>query len=617
MSDPIDRLHDFASSIEGELMPRTAADARRRGDTLRRRRHALVAAGSAAAVVAVAVPVLALAGGTDGAHEPVGPATGGSTPTALSSDNLLADGETESIDGSTSWAIQDTYAGDGQDAFHPCATQSLTGLGAGRVQNRDWTPDGAGDDKLLNQRWLRESVAEFPSAQAAQSAYDEIAAAMPDCAAFAATYPDYEPQTDATHDVPIAESGQGQYFAASYDDVQDPQGGGYTHVLQTGLVVSGDRIAVVTMSYAGQDYVPKPMEDMIPVAAERLVTGSGPASTTAPPNETAQPPSAEGVTTTIPDDIPIDLDLVDMGSDGDYQAPEHLQPSDFEPVTLCDTDVWPPSHVDALSAWATGPEYSDRRDLLTFGSVDEAVAAVQSVRDVLQGCARSLGQVVTTHPDDTGYDSVTFSTSCPAGGPPCLSLYQMTRVGNAVLLTAVYGEGSLADIPQQVPARTDITRNIATHLCVFTADGCSGGSGSGSTGGAGAAYLGPDGYGDLRLGMSVEDASATGAATFSDPPQGGCTGFALTGFPVRKGLTDGYLSAANGLEVLFARPGMRTPEGIGLGSSAQDVAAAYPEADASAALATVPVGDAEYVISLREGKVTELALAMRGQTCWD
>ncbi|GAA3817569.1 hypothetical protein [Nocardioides panacisoli] len=619
MSDPIDRLSGFASSFEGEIMPRTAADARRRGDTIRRRRHALVAAGSAAAVVAVAVPVFAFASGGDDADPPVGPATGGTSGTsALSADNLLADEETRADGFNSSWLTSGTFSGDGQAPFHPCAPKPLTSLGATDVLNREWSLKSTtkAAERLNGQDSLQESVASFADARAAQAAYDAIAGAMPACTQLASTFPDYELQAGATTDVAIPADGSAQYFAARFDDEQDPQGGGYTHVLETGLVVSGDRIAVLTLAYAGQDYVTEEMDQMIPVAAQRLVTGSGPGTTTAPPTAgTSSPPQADpGVTTTIPDDIPIDLDLVDMGSDGDYQAPEHLQPSDFEPLTLCGTDLWPPAHVDALSTWATGPEYSDDRDLLTFGSVDDAVAAVQSIRDGLQGCAHSNGQVVTTHDVDTGYDSVTFSTACPAGGPPCLTVYQATRVGNAVLLTSIYGEYSVDDADHVASVRTDITKNIATHLCVFTADGCSGGSDSVST----EVPLGPDGYGDLTIGMSEQEAVATGGLTVTGTDFG-CRHFTLAGYAPRANSTDGYITAKNGLESIFARPGMLTPEGIGIGSTLDELRAAYPDLSGSDGIFSETLDNGNwYLFDVQaDHQVSQLAIVAHRQTCFD
>ena len=625
MSDPIDRLSGFASSIEGEIMPRTAADARRRGDLIRRRRHALVAAGSAAAVVAVAVPVFAFGGGSDDADAPFGPATNGTSGTAtLSADNLLADAETESYDGTTAWATKETSTGDSalQDAAHPCVGDSLGKLGAGAAVGRDWQLDDSSGSltKLALDTSLHESVAQFDDARAARSAYDEIAAAMQDCSPLAATYPDYRFQAESTHDITIPEDGAAQFFAANYDGVQDPQGGGYTHVLETGLVVSGARVAVVTFTYAGQDFWPKPMEDMVPVAAQRLVTGTGPAATTAPPSSgTTSPPQAgSGITTTIPDDIPIDLDLVDMGSDGDYQAPEHVPASDFEPITLCSSDIWPPAHVDALSAWATGPEYSDRRDLLSFNSVDDAVAAVQGIRDDLQGCTRSEGQDVAVHQPDTGYDSVTFSTSCPAGGPPCLTMYQVTRVGSAVLLTSIYGEYSPGAATHVANVRTDITKNIATHLCVFTAAGCSG-SGSGSA--FSDVPLGPDGYGHVKLGMSVDQALATGEVVAVAHAHGGDT-YSIKGDPTGAQLC---FTPGSTLHAIFAPHGVGTPEGIGVGSTRDQLAAAYPSIAQTLATSPdlgvydAPTGDGtDYRFDVeRNGHVSTVILLDDQQQCFD
>ncbi len=71
---------------------------------------------------------------------------------------------------------------------------------------------------------------------------------------------------------------------------------------------------------------------------------------------------------------------------------------------------------------------------------------------------------------DTGYDSVTFTASSTEGLG--LTTFQVTRVGNAVLFTEVYGEGAIGDGPVVAEHRTDLTKRIATSLCVFISDGC-------------------------------------------------------------------------------------------------------------------------------------------------
>jgi len=93
--------------------------------------------------------------------------------------------------------------------------------------------------------------------------------------------------------------------------------------------------------------------------------------------------------------------------------------------------------------------------------------------------------------------------------------------------------------------------------------------------------LGPDGYRDLRLGMTLAEARATGDLRLVDAPRSavatGCAGFRLTDQPAGdKNSVDGYYSAAHGLAAVFARPGMSTPEGIGLGSTWAEVHQAYP-----------------------------------------
>ena len=62
--------------------------------------------------------------------------------------------------------------------------------------------------------------------------------------------------------------------------------------------------------------------------------------------------------------------------------------------------VWPledPPPVDQLWAWAVGPEYGDRRELVVLPTVDAAVAAVQAFRDALADCEREDHKVWTEH----------------------------------------------------------------------------------------------------------------------------------------------------------------------------------------------------------------------------
>jgi hypothetical protein len=93
----------------------------------------------------------------------------------------------------------------------------------------------------------------------------------------------------------------------------------------------------------------------------------------------------------------------------------------------------------------------------------------------------------------------------------------------------------------------------------------------------GTTYLTPEGYGALRLGMTADQVRATGLASkVAAPANGMCGSFQLRDFPPRQHAVDGYISAQRGVESVFARPGVTTPEGIGPGSTVAAAKAAYP-----------------------------------------
>ena len=76
----------------------------------------------------------------------------------------------------------------------------------------------------------------------------------------------------------------------------------------------------------------------------------------------------------------------------------------------------------------------------------------------------------TRHDADTGFDSVTFSLTWDNGLGA--SVFQLTRVGSALLMTHAYGEGTLDGVDRTVRERTALTRHIVPAMCAFTAAGC-------------------------------------------------------------------------------------------------------------------------------------------------
>ncbi|WP_457206457.1 hypothetical protein [Nocardioides sp. P5_C9_2] len=176
-------------------------------------------------------------------------------------------------------------------------------------------------------------------------------------------------------------------------------------------------------------------------------------------------------TATIPADFPLDLDLPRDDGDHDVTSPSPGADGVGE-VEVCGSIVWPAGAVEArLATDAHGPEHVDARDLVVLADADVATTVPPQVRGVVEACTDAPAhQVWTLHEADTGHDSVTFSLTWDDG--PGASVFQLTRVGSALLLTHVYGEGLLDPIGPTLRERTVLTREIAPAMCVFTADGC-------------------------------------------------------------------------------------------------------------------------------------------------
>ncbi|GHF58843.1 hypothetical protein GCM10017566_35270 [Amycolatopsis bartoniae] len=119
--------------------------------------------------------------------------------------------------------------------------------------------------------------------------------------------------------------------------------------------------------------------------------------------------------------------------------------------------------------------------------------------------------------------------------------------------------------------------------------------------------LGPVGYGKLVLGMPYAAAVRTGQLAATAAPQSGCTQYPLAeGSANIRTVT---ISDTQGI-VSFEASGARTPERVGIGSSKDDLEAAYPSLAESATGYTAAAGSgATYVFSVDDrNRVTGLRL---------
>lgn len=460
MSDPIEQLARFGAGFEGgPMLP--PDEIRRRGDRRRRRTTALVAAGSLAVVAAIAAPVVALTTGGDGSDvEPApAPTTVADPAVALSEADLLSDEETV-LNGFAEWHTVDTFAGDGQSVFHPCATRSLTGRGAGAVFQRGWelrSPDGP----VVEGARMSEAVAEFPDAGAARDAFSAIAAEVRDCEERIPESDSYDLGAEAPVDLPV--DGEALLLSATYGPVPasiDPFGD-MAFFTETGLVVSGDRIAVVHLSQAGQDYnYPDgtPMEQMLPRAAQRLQPGGE-----APPPAEAQ---------SIPDGFPLDTDVM-RGSEFEQTGPAPDAPG-VAGIDACGESLWPPAGtLDRLAVNVSGPEHGDNRELVTFPSPEEAAAVVTRIVVALESCPQQPvdgGGTIRWQTFDDRPVSTTFGYTYADGLGG--SLFTVAQLGTAVVVVEQAGEWSPETMAGAVSDRADLVRILTDEMCAFTEAGC-------------------------------------------------------------------------------------------------------------------------------------------------
>ena len=152
-----------------------------------------------------------------------------------------------------------------------------------------------------------------------------------------------------------------------------------------------------------------------------------------------------------------------------------------------------------------------------------------------------------------------------------------------------------------------------------------------SSSGTAAATLSPTGLGGLKLGMSKSAARETGAVSHVTGSRGTCGQNNSDGWLKAAGKPSeddsagilAFSSSSNKLVAIFAYPGVTAEEGIGLGSSQEELQAAYPEWEAitednesGGYVKTDSATNSHYIITVAQGKVNGLSLESDDLDCW-
>jgi hypothetical protein len=203
-------------------------------------------------------------------------------------------------------------------------------------------------------------------------------------------------------------------------------------------------------------------------------------------------------------------------------------------------------------------------------------------------------------------------TGC--GGQPQRLDGAATSVGAVQGTTAAAGAGPSA--AGAVPAKASQSSQAGDS------ESAQAGDSERSAGGGSALVLGPDGVGDLKLGMSLQAALGTGLLTGKsavDP--GGCdAGYRL------KSTANSVIWVSADKKIIAIGAEAATPEGITVGSSRADVKRAYPkynhvsdpEPMDGRGLAAVPGNSkAQFRIMIEDDKVTSVTLQSTEQGCYE
>lgn len=278
--DPLERMSRFGSDFEGLPAPLPAAEVRRRGDRLRRRSTTLRTGVATLAVAAIAVPLGATLGHGDRDHHVADRST---DVTGVTAANVLADDQT--VDDAGVWKRESSAAGDGQAAFNPCARSSLAGLGASSVYGRSWSQAPARPARM---DWLGEMVAEFPTGSAATAAYQRIGQWVHRCSSQIAG------QSGSGYAVAGGEEGGSSSGATTLllRSSWSVQPGSTARRMETGLVLSARRIAVLTWVHDGATASTSLVQQMLTPATERLELGATPGDAPSAPTSPAAPVDA-------------------------------------------------------------------------------------------------------------------------------------------------------------------------------------------------------------------------------------------------------------------------------------------------------------------------------------
>lgn len=597
MPDPIKDLEEFPTM---PTTPLPAGEVRRRGDQMRRRRTFLASVASAAAVAVIATGGYAATQfGRDGdtgsqiAHQPT---ANGELYGPLTLDNLMTDADTVLPNGD-SWPAGSRSEGEGHSAANVCQPEDsgFAGLsGATDVVSSQWYAEAL---------FLSQVAVQFSDTATAKEAATTVEGWLTECTPgeLSADYRARAPQR-----LQVADGVVGELVTSTWTYTGETGGEGYAdRLMVTAVLRTGNRISVLTHELPASQKDPEaPIRAMLAAAAARLTSE-------APEHS----PPAPGGIEVLPDSIDITAGFPrTTGSGSPVKVTGNTDVDGLVPFDLCRQPAWDPgTAIDRRAVTYTGEGEDSRvRTLTLYADEADAEAAVTRIREAVAACAEESaddgGITTLVHaPTDValGDSSFGFTTRYRVrnqGFSQALSVYEFVRVDSMVLAAMDGGDGG-NQVEQFVGQLEQSTTPIIDQMRAALAPA--------------SVALTTAGYGPLVLG---KPAPTRGAELVEGRLVDQGCGQVVWELPAGERVTTA-VSADLGVAVIFLGSEQRTPEGIGLGSTREELLAAYPDATYSKehnAYLVTPEGQPdrhwEFFLDLDDA-VTEADLQLNNQDC--
>lgn len=482
MRDPLDELKNVTAGTSGPSLP--AAEVRRRGDRMRRRRTAVQALGAAAAVAVIASGGALAAGVTSSAPRPVDPAapTTSASPSPTETTPAVASEIPE--DFPVARGIDAPEGVDSTDLQRDDATdQSWHAL---PCTGADQQVAFAGDERRTAARLVRvegdfwaksRQLLVYEDFAAAERAFTQLGRSLTACAKSDQTAPGGQPMDWTAEHITGNEDTPAWVFAQG-TSLGDPAHAFFVDLTATQV----GRSVFVSWSGRGQkerlDWQRLEDSHEVVLRAAWCLWMEGPCGDEQPrPSETGQPATfdEEVIARGLPNpggDVPewtwTEGDPLSAAACG---GPEDL-PS--RPVTSTRVEVSPPDE----NAW---------RHLLVFEDEQAAAAAIDQLRSSVVVCNEILG---TDADDPTDPSEMRWTLSKYDGSPAVLGidglvyadgtdtrvpgrkLTRAVQVGTAVLVAQLSDASSAAGEDAAAAKLTADVAGIAGQMCVFADGSC-------------------------------------------------------------------------------------------------------------------------------------------------